>query len=66
MSPVRFAAGGDRWHLTRAPVTAGEGQVVITLLRPEYPLVRFGAGLTERGSRTTRSAALRGSATRHS
>ena len=29
---------------TGAPITAGEGQVVITLLRPEYPLVRFGTG----------------------
>lgn len=27
-----------------APITEGEGQVVITLLRPEYPLVRFGTG----------------------
>jgi len=27
-----------------APITQGEGQVVITLLRPEYPLVRFGTG----------------------
>ena len=26
------------------PITQGEGQVVITLLRPEYPLVRFGTG----------------------
>ncbi|MHB8187461.1 MAG: phenylacetate--CoA ligase family protein [Dermatophilaceae bacterium] len=29
---------------TGAPITQGEGQVVITLLRPEYPLVRFGTG----------------------
>ncbi len=29
---------------TGAPITEGEGQVVITLLRPEYPLVRFGTG----------------------
>ena len=29
---------------TGAPITDGEGQVVITLLRPEYPLVRFGTG----------------------
>lgn len=29
---------------TGAPVTSGEGQVVVTLLRPEYPLVRFGTG----------------------
>jgi phenylacetate-CoA ligase len=26
------------------PITEGEGQIVITLLRPEYPLVRFGTG----------------------
>jgi len=29
---------------TGAPISEGEGQVVITLLRPEYPLVRFGTG----------------------
>jgi phenylacetate-CoA ligase len=29
---------------TGAPITEGEGQIVITLLRPEYPLVRFGTG----------------------
>jgi len=29
---------------TGAPITEGEGQVVVTLLRPEYPLVRFGTG----------------------
>jgi phenylacetate-CoA ligase len=29
---------------TGTPISAGEGQVVITLLRPEYPLVRFGTG----------------------
>lgn len=29
---------------TGEPITEGEGQVVITLLRPEYPLVRFGTG----------------------
>ena len=29
---------------TGAPITQGEGQIVITLLRPEYPLVRFGTG----------------------
>ncbi|MEO8555391.1 MAG: AMP-binding protein [Actinomycetota bacterium] len=29
---------------TGAPTTEGEGQVVVTLLRPEYPLVRFGTG----------------------
>lgn len=27
-----------------APLTSGEGEVVVTLLRPEYPLVRFGTG----------------------
>ena len=26
------------------PITEGEGQVVVTLLRPDYPLVRFGTG----------------------
>lgn len=26
------------------PLVEGEGQVVVTLLRPEYPLVRFGTG----------------------
>lgn len=29
---------------TGQPVTEGEGQVVVTLFRPEYPLVRFGTG----------------------
>ena len=29
---------------TGAPITQGEGQIVVTLLRPEYPLVRFGTG----------------------
>jgi len=29
---------------TGAPVTAGEGQVVVTLLRDAYPLIRFGTG----------------------
>lgn len=29
---------------TGEPVTHGEGQVVVTLLRPDYPLVRFGTG----------------------
>ena len=29
---------------TGVPITEGEGQIVITLLRPEYPLVRFGTG----------------------
>lgn len=29
---------------TGAPVAEGEGQVVVTLLRPDYPLVRFGTG----------------------
>lgn len=29
---------------TGAPISQGEGQVVVTLLRPEYPLVRFGTG----------------------
>ncbi|MBA0126243.1 phenylacetate--CoA ligase family protein [Haloechinothrix sp. YIM 98757] len=29
---------------TDLPIDSGEGQVVITLLRPEYPLVRFGTG----------------------
>ncbi len=27
-----------------APIADGEGQVVVTLLRPDYPLVRFGTG----------------------
>jgi phenylacetate-CoA ligase len=27
-----------------APVSAGEGQVVVTLVRPDYPLIRFGTG----------------------
>lgn len=26
------------------PVTEGEGQIVVTLMRPEYPLIRFGTG----------------------
>jgi phenylacetate-CoA ligase len=26
------------------PVVEGEGQVVVTLMRPEYPLIRFGTG----------------------
>ncbi len=26
------------------PITDGEGQVVVTLIRPDYPLVRFGTG----------------------
>lgn len=26
------------------PVTSGEGQVVVTLMRPDYPLIRFGTG----------------------
>ncbi len=29
---------------TGAPITSGEGEVVVTLLRSEYPLVRFGTG----------------------
>ncbi len=29
---------------TGAPITDGEGEVVVTLLRPGYPLVRFGTG----------------------
>lgn len=29
---------------TGAPLTEGEGEVVVTLLRPDYPLVRFGTG----------------------
>ena len=29
---------------TGMPVTEGEGQVVVTLLRPEYPVIRFGTG----------------------
>jgi len=29
---------------TGMPVTSGEGQVVVTLLRAEYPMVRFGTG----------------------
>lgn len=29
---------------TSEPITEGEGQVVITLFRPEYPLIRFGTG----------------------
>jgi phenylacetate-CoA ligase len=29
---------------TGAPLSEGEGQVVVTLLRPDYPLVRFGTG----------------------
>ncbi len=29
---------------TGEPLVEGEGQVVVTLLRPEYPLVRFGTG----------------------
>lgn len=29
---------------TGAPMDDGEGQVVVTLFRPEYPLVRFGTG----------------------
>jgi phenylacetate-CoA ligase len=29
---------------TGKPLAAGEGQVVVTLLRPDYPLVRFGTG----------------------
>ena len=29
---------------TGAPITEGEGQVVVTLLRPDYPMVRFGTG----------------------
>ncbi len=29
---------------TGAPLVEGEGQVVVTLLRPDYPLVRFGTG----------------------
>lgn len=26
------------------PITEGEGQIVVTLFRPEYPLIRFGTG----------------------
>jgi len=26
------------------PITDGEGQIVVTLFRPEYPLIRFGTG----------------------
>ena len=29
---------------TGEPITDGEGQIVITLFRPEYPLIRFGTG----------------------
>ncbi|NDL59117.1 phenylacetate--CoA ligase family protein [Phytoactinopolyspora mesophila] len=29
---------------TGEPLDEGEGQIVVTLLRPEYPLVRFGTG----------------------
>lgn len=29
---------------TGEPIVDGEGQVVVTLLRPDYPLVRFGTG----------------------
>ena len=29
---------------TGEPITEGEGQIVITLFRPEYPLIRFGTG----------------------
>lgn len=29
---------------TGEPIDSGEGQIVVTLLRPEYPLVRFGTG----------------------
>ncbi|GAA5112971.1 hypothetical protein [Haloechinothrix salitolerans] len=29
---------------TGAPIDEGEGQIVVTALRPEYPLVRFGTG----------------------
>ena len=29
---------------TGEPITSGEGQVVVTLMRPDYPLVRFGTG----------------------
>lgn len=29
---------------TGEPITEGEGQIVVTLFRPEYPLVRFGTG----------------------
>jgi phenylacetate-CoA ligase len=29
---------------TGEPIAEGEGQVVVTLLRPDYPLVRFGTG----------------------
>jgi phenylacetate-CoA ligase len=29
---------------TGMPIAEGEGQVVVSLLRPEYPLVRFGTG----------------------
>jgi phenylacetate-CoA ligase len=29
---------------TGAPISDGEGQVVVTLMRPDYPLVRFGTG----------------------
>lgn len=29
---------------TGLPVTEGEGQVVVTVFRPDYPLVRFGTG----------------------
>ncbi|MDQ3156365.1 MAG: phenylacetate--CoA ligase family protein [Actinomycetota bacterium] len=29
---------------TGEPLTEGEGQIVITLFRPEYPLIRFGTG----------------------
>lgn len=29
---------------TGSPITEGEGQVVVTLLRPDYPMVRFGTG----------------------
>jgi phenylacetate-CoA ligase len=29
---------------TGEPISEGEGQVVVTLMRPDYPLVRFGTG----------------------
>ncbi len=44
-----------------APVSEGEGQVVVTLMRPEYPLIRFGTGdLSAWGSGPDGSARLVG------
>jgi len=37
---------------TGKPVTDTEGQIVVTLLRPDYPLIRFGTGDISRWQRT--------------